>query len=101
MASPTELDLFTRSLSGDRRARTEVFKKYFRDSTRVCRMGGAYDDLNDFLHDCFGNFLRTGYAWDKESGLAQWVETVAGWTALINERQRNMNALAAKGAVRI
>ena len=53
MASPTELDIFARSLSGDRRARTELFRKYLHDSSRVCRLGVNYEDLNDFLHDCF------------------------------------------------
>ena len=101
MASPTELDIFTRSLSGDRRARTELYKKYLHDSSRVCRLGGAYADLNDFLQDTFNNLLRTGHSWGKEDSLSRWVESVAVWTALLNQRQRDMSARGAKGAVRM
>src|SRR4051812_40078825 len=101
MASPTELDIFSRSLGGDRRARTELFKKYIRDSSRVCRLGSGYSDVNDFLQDTFNNLLRTGHSWDSEIGLSQWVETVAVWTALLNERQRDMTARGAKGEIRM
>jgi DNA-directed RNA polymerase specialized sigma24 family protein len=101
MASPTELDIFTRSLGGDRRARTELYKKFLRDSSRVCRLGAGYADLNDFLHDSFNNLLRTGHSWDKETSLSHWVETVAIWTALINERQRKMSARGTKGEIRM
>jgi DNA-directed RNA polymerase specialized sigma24 family protein len=101
MASPTELDIFARSLAGDRRARVELYKKYLRDNPRVCRMGASYADRNDFLHDCFNNLLRTGHSWDKEVNLSRWVESVAVWTALLNERQRDMNARVADGAIRM
>jgi len=101
MASPTELDIFSRSLGGDRRARTELFKKYVRDSSRVCRLGSGYSDVNDFLQDTFNNLLRTGHSWDSEIGLSQWVETVAVWTALLNERQRDMTARGAQGEIRL
>jgi DNA-directed RNA polymerase specialized sigma24 family protein len=101
MVSPIELDIFTRSLGGDRRARTELYKKYLQSSSRVCRLGSGHPDLNDFLHDCFSNLLRTGYAWDKETGLSDWVESVAVWTALMTERQRDMGARGAKGAIRM
>src|SRR5487761_2454934 len=101
MASPVELDIFTRSLSGDRRARTELFKKYVRDSARVGRLGAGSPDLNDFLHDCFNNLLRTGHAWDHEGSLAHWVTSVATWTVLENERQRDMSARCAKGEIRM
>jgi len=101
MASPTELDIFSRSLGGDRRARTELFKKYVRDSSRVCRLGSGYSDMSDFLQDTFNNLLRTGHSWDSEISLSQWVESVAVWTALLNERQRDMTARGAKGEIRM
>jgi DNA-directed RNA polymerase specialized sigma24 family protein len=101
MASPTELDLFTRSLGGDRRARTELYKKYLHDSSRVCRLGGGYADLNDFLQDTFNNLLRTGHSWDKDDSLSRWVETVAVWTALLNQRQHDMTTRGAKGEIRM
>jgi DNA-directed RNA polymerase specialized sigma24 family protein len=101
MASPTELDIFARSLGGDRRARTELYKKFLRDSSRVCRLGVNYEDLNDFLHDCFANLLRTGHSWDKDGSLSRWVETVAVWTALLHERQHDMNTRGGKGEIRM
>ncbi len=101
MANPTELDLFNRSLGGDRRARTELYKKYVHGSARVCRFSTGYSSLNDFLHDCFTNLLRTGHSWDGEESLTRWVESVAVWTALINERQRDMHARGAHGEIRM
>jgi DNA-directed RNA polymerase specialized sigma24 family protein len=101
MANATELDLFTRSMGGDRRARNELFKKYFRDSARVCRLGVGYPDRLEFLHDCFGNLLRTAHSWDKHSSLSHWVESVATWTALQNERQHDISSRGAKGEVRM
>ncbi len=101
MVSPTELDIFSRSLAGDRRARTELYKKYVRDSSRVCRLGVDYSDIKDFLHDCFNNLLRTGQSWNKQESLPRWVESVAVWTALGNERQRDMSARGAQGAIRM
>lgn len=99
MASPTDLDIFSRSLGGDRRARTELYKKFVRGSSRITRLGAGYPDSKDFLHDCFNNLLRTGHSWDKESSLSHWVETVALWTLLQYERQRDMGARGAKGAI--
>jgi DNA-directed RNA polymerase specialized sigma24 family protein len=101
MASATELDIFARSLGGDRRARIDLYRKYLRDNSRVCRLGSGYADLNEFLHDCFTNLLRTGQSWDKEIGLSQWVETVAAWTALLNERRHDLSARGNKGAIRM
>jgi DNA-directed RNA polymerase specialized sigma24 family protein len=101
MVSPTELDIFARSLSGDRRARTELYKKYLRDNSRVCRLGSGYADNKDFLHDCFSNLLSTGQSWRKQESLTRWVESVAVWTALENERQRDMTARAAQGEIRM
>jgi DNA-directed RNA polymerase specialized sigma24 family protein len=101
MASATDLDIFTRSLGGDRRARNELFKRYFRDSSRVCRLGVGYADRSEFLHDCLGNFLRTAHSWDQHGSLSLWVESVAAWTALQNERQRDINSRGAKGSIRM
>jgi DNA-directed RNA polymerase specialized sigma24 family protein len=101
MASPTDLDIFTRSLGGDRRARTEIYKKFFRESSRVNRLGAGYADRIEFLHDCFGNFLRTAHSWDKRSTLAHWVESVAVWTALQNERQRDISSRGSKSDIRM
>ena len=101
MASATDLDLFTRSLGGDRRARNDLYKRYFRDSTRVCRLGLGYADRSEFLHDCLSNFLRTAHSWDKHGSLSLWVESVAAWTALQNERQRDINTRGAKGSIRM
>jgi DNA-directed RNA polymerase specialized sigma24 family protein len=101
MANPTELDLFNRSLGGDRRARTELYKKFVHGSTRVSRLGVGYSSPTDFLHDCFSNLLRTGHSWDTEESLAKWVESVAVWTALANERQRDMHVRGARGEIRM
>jgi DNA-directed RNA polymerase specialized sigma24 family protein len=101
MASPTELDIFNRSLSGDRRARTELYKKFVHGSSRVRRLGAGYSSTNDFLHDCFNNLLRTGHSWDTEESLTRWVDSVAGWTALANRRQRDMHARGARVEIRM
>lgn len=101
MVSPTDLDIFSRSLGGDRRARTELYKKFLCGSSRISRLGAGYPDSKDFLHDCFNNLLRTGHSWDKETNLSQWVETVALWTLLQNERQRDLNARGARGEIRM
>lgn len=101
MANPTELDLFRRSLAGDRRARTELYKKYVHGSSRVSRLASGYSSYNDFLHDTYNNLLRTGHSWDSEESLTRWVESVAVWTALINERQRDMHARGAQGEIRM
>ena len=77
MASPTELDIFTRSLGGDRRARTELYKKFVHGSSHVRRLGAGYSDTTDFLHDCFNNLLRTGHSSHAEESLSRWVESVA------------------------
>ncbi len=87
MAKPLELDLFARSLSGDRRARTELFKSFVRDSSRVRNLGSDSSAPIDFLHDCFYNLLHTGQDWPKEDRLGAWVEEVAAWTALENRRR--------------
>ena len=100
MASPTDLDIFARSLGGDRRARTELYRKFVHDSSRVKRVGAGYDDLNDFLQDVFNNLLRTGQSWDRHGSLSEWVESVAGWTALAHDRQQAM-AGGEKGAIRM
>jgi DNA-directed RNA polymerase specialized sigma24 family protein len=101
MVSPTELDIFNRSLGGDRRARTDLYKKFVYGSSRVRRVGAGYPDLTDFLHDCFNNLLRTGHSWDKEESLTTWVESVAVWTAMGKARQHELHALGARGEIRM
>jgi DNA-directed RNA polymerase specialized sigma24 family protein len=101
MANPTELDLFNRSLGGDRRARTELYKKYIFSSSQVRQLGEGYSSINDFLHDCLNNLLHTGHSWDSEDSLTHWVESVAVWTALTSERQKAMHARGAKGEIRM
>jgi DNA-directed RNA polymerase specialized sigma24 family protein len=102
MANASELDLFTRCLSGDRRARTKVFKKYVRDSSRVARLAEDYpEEQIDFFHDCFTNLLRCGKAWHKDGGLAEWVEGVAAWTAVERERAAEQSRQAEQGIVRL
>lgn len=101
MANPTELDLFNRSLGGDRRARTELYKKFVHANARIGRLGTGYSSLDDFRHDCFNNLLRTGHSWDTEETLSRWVESVAVWTALINERQRDMHTRGTRNEIRI
>jgi DNA-directed RNA polymerase specialized sigma24 family protein len=96
-----DLDIFARSLSGDRRARIELFKKHVHASSRVRKFGADYPDLDEFLHDCFRNLICTGHAWDKEGRLSEWVESVALWTALQHERSRDMAAHSASGEIRI
>lgn len=101
MVSPTELDIFNRSLGGDRRARTELYKKFVHGSSRVRRIGAEYPDTTDFLHDCFNNLLRTGHSWDTMESLSKRVESVAVWTALTETRQRDLNTRGAKGQIRM
>jgi DNA-directed RNA polymerase specialized sigma24 family protein len=101
MANPTELDIITRSLSGDRRARTELYKKFVHGSSRVRRLGTGYSDIDDFLQDTFSNLLRTGHSWDKETSLGLWVENVAVWTALQKDRQRGIAARNDGGVLRM
>jgi len=101
MVSPAELDIFTRSLGGDRRARAELYKKFVHGSSRVRRLGAGYSNTPDFLHDCFSSLLRTGRCWDADESLTRWVESVAVWTALVNTRQRDMLARGAQGEIRM
>ena len=101
MSSPVELDLFTRCLSGDRRARTELFKTYVLGSSRVRHLSPGEEYSLDFLHDCLNNLLRTGQLWDKQSSLAARVESVAAWTALEHQRRHGMAAQVAAGRLRL
>jgi DNA-directed RNA polymerase specialized sigma24 family protein len=86
MPNVKDLDLLAKSLSGDWKSRIELFKKFVWDSPHVRKLGVQYHGIEDFLHDCFTNVLRSGHAYDGEQDFADWVETVAAWTAL--ERQR-------------
>jgi DNA-directed RNA polymerase specialized sigma24 family protein len=101
MANATDLDIFTRSLSGDRRARTDLYRKFVHGSSRICRLGAGYQDVNDFLQDTFTNLLRTGHSWDTQSSLAEWVESVAVWTALQKDRQRDIHTRSGLGKTRM
>ena len=101
MANASEIDLVTRSLGGDRRARTELYKKYFRDNSRVASLGADYPDRTDFLHDCFTNFLRGSRTWDKEGTLTACVERVAAGTAMERTRAAGLKAQIEQGTVRL
>jgi DNA-directed RNA polymerase specialized sigma24 family protein len=101
MANASEIDLLTRSLSGDRRARIELYKKQFRDNSRVAKLAADYPDRSDFFHDCFTNFLRGSRTWDKEGTLASWVERIAAGTAMERTRAAGLRAQIEHGAVRL
>lgn len=101
MASPKELDLFNRSLGGDRRARTELYKKYIFSNARIRGLGKEYSSVNDFLHDCLNNLLRTGHSWKTEGRLQDWVESVAVWTAMAANRPREIESPGMQGQIRM
>jgi DNA-directed RNA polymerase specialized sigma24 family protein len=101
MANASEIDLLTRSLSGDRRARIELYKKQFRDNSRFAKLAADYPDRTDFLHDCFTNFLRGSRTWDKEGTLAAWVEKIAAGTAMERTRAAGLKAQIEQGTVRL
>jgi DNA-directed RNA polymerase specialized sigma24 family protein len=101
MANASEIDLLMRSLSGDRRARVELYKKYFRDNSGVKKLAADYPDGTDFLHDCFTNFLRGSRTWDKEGTLWDWVEKVAAGTAMERTRAADLKAQSEQGTVRL
>src|SRR5487761_1928974 len=97
MSKPKDLDIFARSLSGDWESRNELFKRFVWGNSRVRRLGLRYGQLDDFLHDCFTNLLRTGHQFNKEQDLDDWVESVAAWTALERQRLRDVD----EGQVRL
>jgi hypothetical protein len=101
MANPKDLDILKRSLSGDWASRVEFFKKFFWANADIRRIGGAYRNVDDFLHDCFTNAMRTGHSYNEEESLDAWVESVVAWTALERERFRNPEAAGKTGRIRM
>jgi hypothetical protein len=101
MPRPQEADLLRRTLSGDWQSRVEFFGKFILDSSRVRRFGAAYSNLDDFLHDCMTNAMRTGHSFDADQSLGDWVESVAAWTALERQRQRVDGASAMPRGIRL
>lgn len=101
MANASEIDLFTRSLGGGRRARIELYKKYLRDNPRAVSKAASYPDPTDFLHDCFTNLLRGGKTWNTDGTLASWTEKVVSWTAMERTRAADLKAQIEKGTVRL
>jgi len=101
MANLSELDLFIRSVSGDWWARTQLYEKYVFGSKRVTRLATGSSSLDDFRHDCLTNLLHTGDSWDKEGNLSSWIESVAAWTALGDERRRDMQIRRSQAEIRM
>src|ERR1700733_7736328 len=101
MSATQDLDIFKRSLAGDRRARMEFFKKFILENSHVRAYGVAYRQMDDFLHDCFANVLRTGHTFAEEQDLGDWVESVAAWTALERRRFRDSGNTSVTGRVRL
>ena len=103
MASLKERDIFGRSLSGDWKARVSFFKQFVWNNSRIRRMGAGagYNTLDDFLHDCFTNMLRTGHSFDPAQSLGEWVESVAAWTALDRQRSRDTDPADSPQRIRL
>jgi len=101
MVDPKELDIFSRSLSGDRQARVELFKKYIWENSRVRRLANGFRSPDDFLHDCFSNVLRASHSFNKDESLSDWVESVAAWTSVERQRFRDNTNPEEAGRVRL
>ena len=99
MSNPRDLDTLARSLSGDWQSRIDLFKRFIWDNSRIRRLAGRTQNMDDFLHDCLTNVLATGHSFDETQSIASWVEWVASWTAL--ERQRTRLNDAPDGSNRI
>jgi DNA-directed RNA polymerase specialized sigma24 family protein len=101
MFGTSDRDLFGQCLNGDWRSRVELYRKFIHANSRLRRLGASYPDINDFLHDCFTNILRTGHSLDSEGSIGDWVESVAVWTALERERPRGVDGLGGRDFVRM
>ena len=101
MPKESDFDLVRRTLSGERRARITLFREYIRANPNVIHAGAACADVDDFLQDCFHNFLSTLHAWDKEEPLVSWVESVAAWTALQHARMSSLPTAGLEGRIRM
>jgi DNA-directed RNA polymerase specialized sigma24 family protein len=101
MANPKDLDILKKSLSGDWASRVELFKRFFWANAAIRRIGGDYRNVDDFLHDCFTNALRTGHSYNEERSLGTWAESVATWTALERHRFRDPEVAGKIGRIRM
>lgn len=96
-------DLLVKSLSGDWRSRAELYKRSVHANARIrclC-VGVPCPDVNDFLHDCFANILRTGHSFNQEDSFSEWVKSVAVWTALERDRKRDFDGAGDRAFVRL
>ena len=101
MSLETERALLAQALGGNGQSRVDLYLKFVHKNPRIRRLGVGYGNPDDFLHDCFTNALRFSQAIPEEERFANWVESVAAWTALEAERLRHVDSSIAGSRVRM
>jgi DNA-directed RNA polymerase specialized sigma24 family protein len=91
MAREKEFDLVVQAQKGAWESRALLYKKFILNNPSVHALGSAYNNLDDFLHDCFTNVLRTATSFSAGTNLELWIESVAAWTGLERQRMHDKN----------